>query len=270
MSLYDANVSDKERLKKAEEYFNQGYLDQAEPLLISLAKNSPHLAPPFYMLGTIYYEKGKFKRAISCYKKSLEIDPQLTDSAIGLSVVLNDLGRYEQAQEVFLTAQSYIKSEKKLVGSQIENKIAELHLELSRLYLDNKSPDKAMDNIMNYERCLGGVTRVSLKEKLNIFHSTSSFKSACYELEKYIKENDQVEPEVFMWLSENQYLNRQPLAASQTCERTIRMFPDYEKAKSFLEKLKHTIFSLNSQNKNINENIVLKTNKGDSPYEKLL
>lgn len=238
-------ISDKDRLKRAEEYFNKGDLEKAEPLLISLAKSTPYLAAPFYMLGTIYYEKGLFKRAIACYKKALEIDPKLTDSAIGLSVVLNDLGRYEEAREVFLKAQSLIKTEKKLVGSKVSDRIAELHLELSRLYQDDQSPDKAMDNIVSYEKALGGPSEVSLKEKLNIYHSTSSFKSACLEIEDFIKFNDQVGPEVYMWLAENQYLNRQPLASSMTCERLIKNFPDYVKAQTFYNKLKQTTFDLN-------------------------
>lgn len=238
-------ISDKDRLKKAEEYFNEGELDKAEPLLISLAKSTPYLAAPYYMLGTIYYEKGLFKRSIACYKKALELDPKLTDSAIGLSVVLNDLGRYEEAREVFLKAQSLIKQEKKLVGSKVSERIAELHLELSRLYQDNQSPDKAMDNIINYEKATGGPSQISLKEKLNIYHSTSSFKSACIDIETFIKQNDQINPEIYMWLAENQYLSHQPLAASMTCERLMRDHPTYSKAKDFYAKLKQTTFNLN-------------------------
>ena len=253
------NISDKDRLRKAEEYFDQGDLEKTEPLLISLAKSSPHLAAPFYMLGTIYYEKGLFKRAIACYKKALELDPRLTDSAIGLSVVLNDLGRYDEAREVFLKAQSLIKTEKKLVGSKVKDRIADLHLELSRLYQDDQTPDKAMENIVSYERILGRVTEVSLKEKLNIFHITSSFKQACQEIESFLKDNNQTGPEIHMWLAENQYLNHQPLASSMTCERLIKNHPSYDKAKNFYQKLKQTTFDLNP-----------KKNKGESRHEKLL
>ena len=253
------SISDKDRLKKAEEYFNQGDLEKAEPLLISLVKSTPYLAAPFYMLGTIYYEKGLFKRAITCYEKALEIDPKLTDSAIGLSVVLNDLGRYEEARQVFLKAQSLIKKEKKLVGSKVKDKIAELHLELSRLYQDDQSPNKAMENIVAYENLEGGPSKVSLKEKINIFHITSSFKQACIEIEDFLKLDDQVSPEVYMWLAENQYLNHQPLASSLTCERLIKNFPEYTKAQIFYQKLKQTTFDLNP-----------KRTKGDSSYEKLL
>jgi tetratricopeptide (TPR) repeat protein len=253
------SISDKDRLKRAELYFNQGDLEKAEPLLISLAKSTPYLAAPFYMLGTIYYEKGMFKRAIACYKKALELDPKLTDSAIGLSVVLNDLGRYEEGREVFLKAQSLIKKEKKLVGSKVKDRIAELHLELSRLYQDDQTPDKAMENIVSFENLTGGQTETSLKEKLNIFHITSSFKLACREIETFLEKNENASPEVYMWLAENQYLNHQPLASSLTCEKIIKNFPNYTKAKTFYEKLRKTTFDLNPNK-----------NKGDSSHEKLL
>ncbi len=49
------------------------------------------------MLASIAFDRGQLKRAIQLFKQSLEIDPEFTDSSVGLSIILNDLGRYDEA-----------------------------------------------------------------------------------------------------------------------------------------------------------------------------
>ena len=65
------------------------------------------------MLATIYYDKGQFSKAIKTFKRALEIDPTYTDASVGLSIILNDLGRYEEGKEVFQKAQKLLDERKK-------------------------------------------------------------------------------------------------------------------------------------------------------------
>ena len=46
------------------------------------------------------------------FKKALEIDPHFTNASIGLSVILNDLGRYEEGREIFEKAYTLMKQKK--------------------------------------------------------------------------------------------------------------------------------------------------------------
>jgi len=243
------NQKSQAQLQRAEEYFNAGEIEKAEPLLLSLLKNHSDWPQTYYMLGTIFYEKGKFKKAIACYKKALELDPSFTDSAIGLSVVLNDLGKYEEAQQVFIDAQNNIKKEKKLVGSKIKDRIAEHLFDLCKLYQDDRQPDKAMESLIAYEN-IKGSSELTIKEKINIYHCTSNFKKASSELSHYISSTDDlVNPELMLMLAENYYLSRQPILALSTCERILKEYPNFQKAVNFYTKLKQTRFEFSDNEK---------------------
>src|SRR4051812_25935432 len=94
-----------ELIETAREYFIAGDYKRAEPLLQQgLLQNnrSPEL---FQMLATIYYDQGKFSKAIKTFKRALEIDPTYTDASVGLSIILNDLGKYDEGRKVFEEAQ---------------------------------------------------------------------------------------------------------------------------------------------------------------------
>jgi tetratricopeptide (TPR) repeat protein len=62
----------------------------------------------FQMLGTIYYDQGKFNKAIKTFQRALEIDPSYTDASVGLSIILNDIGRYDEGKKVFQDAKKLI------------------------------------------------------------------------------------------------------------------------------------------------------------------
>jgi len=242
-----ANEIGTARLKRSEEYFNSGEIEKAEPLLLSLLKSHPEWPQTYYMLGTIYYEKGKFKKAIVCYKKALELNPSFTDSAIGLSVVLNDLGQYAEAQKIFIKAQNNIKEEKKLVGSKLQDQIAEHLFDLCKLYQDDRQPDKAMESLIAFED-IKGKSEPTVKERINIYHCTSNFKQASSELNDYISNTKgKINPEMRLMLAENYYLNRQPILALSTCEELLKEYPDFKKAISFYNRLKQTTFNFNEK-----------------------
>lgn len=251
-SFVDSSQKDQKgltQLKRAEEYFNEGDIEKAEPMLLSLLKSHSQWPQTYYMLGTIFYEKGKFKKAIACYKKALELDPSFTDSAIGLSVVLNDLGKYEEAQQVFIDAQNNIKKEKKLVGSKIKDRIAEHLFDLCKLYQDDRQPDKAMESLIAFEN-IKGKDELTIKERVNIYHCTSNFKKASAELSDYITSTENlVNPELMLMLAENYYLSRQPILAISTCERILKEYPDFHKAAAFYNKLKQTRFDFSDKEK---------------------
>ncbi|MEZ4870905.1 MAG: tetratricopeptide repeat protein [Bdellovibrionales bacterium] len=106
------SVDQTELLVTAKEYFNEGQYRQAEPLLNQIILRNSKNADVFHMLGTIFYDQGKFNKAIRSFKRALEIDPTFTDASVGLSIILNDLGKYDEGQKVFEEAKKFsIKSE---------------------------------------------------------------------------------------------------------------------------------------------------------------
>ncbi len=133
-------------LETAQDHFNKGHYKLAEPLLMQL-QSEPNPRPDVpYMLASIAFDKGQLKRAIQLFKQSLEIDPEFTDSSVGLSIILNDLGRYEEAKKVFEDAYSIMKQRQKLgKDAFLTQKFAQKHTELGDLYLSNQFYQEALD-----------------------------------------------------------------------------------------------------------------------------
>ena len=140
-----------ELLETAREHFRDGNYVVAESLanqlLISDAKN-PEV---FHMLGTIYYDQGKFNKAIRTFRRAIEIDPTFTDASVGLSIILNDLGRYEEGKKVFLEAQAALASKSASADPYLQEKLASKHDELGEMYFQYKRFDDALEQ---YEKAL--------------------------------------------------------------------------------------------------------------------
>lgn len=119
----------------AEDHFKENRYANAEPILNQLVLKSTRRPEVFHMLGTIYYDQGKFNKAIRSFKRALELDSGFTDSSIGLSIILNDLGRYEEGQKVFDEARTMLSVKSKKADPNLEEKFATKHDELAELYM---------------------------------------------------------------------------------------------------------------------------------------
>jgi tetratricopeptide (TPR) repeat protein len=129
----------------AEEHFKINEYPSAEPLLNQLVLKGTRRPQVFHMLGTIYYDQGKFNKAIRSFKRALEIDPGFTDSSIGLSVILNDLGRYEEGQKVFDEARTMLATKSPATDMTLNEKFATKHDELGEMYLQHGRNEDAIE-----------------------------------------------------------------------------------------------------------------------------
>ena len=123
-------------LKAAKEHFNKGHYKLAEPLLLQLENENLQSPDLYYMLATIFFDRGQLKKAIALFRKSLEVDPSFTDSSVGLSIILNDLGRYDEAKQIFETAYTNMKAKQSGgIDKNLNEKLANKHAELGQLYM---------------------------------------------------------------------------------------------------------------------------------------
>ncbi len=160
-------------LDTAKDHFNKGHYKLAEPLLLQL-QSEPNQKPDVpYMLASIAFDKGQLKRAIQLFKHSLEIDPEFTDSSVGLSIILNDLGRYDEAKKVFEDAYSIMKQKQKLgKDAFLLQKLAQKHTELGDLYAAN---NLLSDAVLEYQKALKHQPQSEeLQNKIDKFLSLSS------------------------------------------------------------------------------------------------
>jgi len=118
----------------------------------------------FHMMATIFYDQGKFNKAIKTFKRALEIDPTFTDASVGLSIILNDLGRYDEGKKVFVDAQAALANKSTGSDPYIQEKLATKHDELGELYFQYRRYNEAIEQ---YNRALTLTTRkADLKMKV--------------------------------------------------------------------------------------------------------
>jgi tetratricopeptide (TPR) repeat protein len=197
------------------------------------------------MLGTINYEQSQFKASIVSFKKALHIDPYFTDSSIGLSVVLNDLGKYEQAKEIFQDAQKKLKEQNtEQSGTNLNLEIANKHRELSELYSKANQPRMAFQNIVQYEE-LTAETLETVLMKAKLQRTLSNFSFAVEILKSWHVENPGLnQPAFFLALSELYYLDRKVVSALEICQLGLKLDPQNSDLIKLYSNLTNTEFDL--------------------------
>lgn len=118
---------------------------QAEKLLLDRLRQNDQDSDAHYLMGVLNYFRGQVSPTIKSLKKALSIDPRHTDSAICLSVLLNDLGKYDEAKKIFEQANHSVLQKKEGVLTAIDLKFAVKHLELADLYFRYRRFDEAIE-----------------------------------------------------------------------------------------------------------------------------
>ena len=139
------------------------------------------------MLGTIYYDRGRFNKAVRAFKRALEIDPGFTDASVGLSIILNDLGRYEEGKQIFEDAHARLEKKKQNSDPYINEKFALKHDELGELYFQNKRFNEALEQFYKAKQLSNRKAEISLKI-VECYRKLGIDQKAIRELERIIKE----------------------------------------------------------------------------------
>ena len=135
-----------ELFSAAKEYFIEGHYKIVESMIQQLLIVDERNPDVHYMAGTLAFEKGKLKQAIQHFKKSLQIDPHFTDSSIGLSIILNDLGKYDEGKRIFEEAYALMKQKGSDDKPYFDESIAKKHEELGDIYFLAKQYEEALEN----------------------------------------------------------------------------------------------------------------------------
>jgi tetratricopeptide (TPR) repeat protein len=150
-------------LTEAREHFIEGDYQVAEPLLTQMILQNSRDPEVYQMLATIFYDKGQFNKAIKTFKRALEIDPTYTDASVGLSIILNDLGRYDEGKKIFEEARGILDRKSGKMDSYVEEKIASKHEELADLYFQYKKYSEALDQLLRAQKLSTRKAEISLR-----------------------------------------------------------------------------------------------------------
>ncbi len=135
-------------LIEARNHFISGNYKMAEPLLQQLILQGTRNPEIYQMLATIFYDKGQFSKAIKTFQRALEIDPTYTDASVGLSIILNDLGKYEEGRQVFVDAQNILEKKTNKSDPFVDERLASKHEELGDLYFQYKRYNEALEQLL--------------------------------------------------------------------------------------------------------------------------
>lgn len=143
----------------------------------------------FFYLGNIFHEKGQVGKAIKAFQKTLELNPSHTDASISLSVLYNDIGRYEEAQKLFKSADHRVKnSTNGVIDKHINKKFSHRHYELAEMYTSYNRFEEAL---VEYEKAIVlDDENHEIKLKLAKLYSKRGYTSKAFETLNNLKEVD--------------------------------------------------------------------------------
>lgn len=228
----------KELLDTAREHFREGNYRIAESLLQQLLLADGKNPEVFHMMATIYYDQGKFNKAVKTFKRALEIDPTYTDASVGLSIILNDLGKYEEGKKVFVEAQEALAKKSTEADPYIQEKLATKHDELGEMYFQYKRYDEALEQ---YFKALSLSTRkAELKMKIiECFIRKEDDARALKELKVLVQEYPQFVP-ARLKLGLMYYNQKKIVEAVEQWETVLLRDPEHPVALKYLQMAQET------------------------------
>lgn len=221
----------------AREKFIAGEYSEAESSLNQLLSQHTQVPEVFQMLATIYYNKGQFNKAIKTFKRALEIDPDYTDASVGLSIILNDLGKYEEGKKVFYEAQTRLDKRTTKNDPLFDEKLSHKYEEIAEFCAQSKRFKEAMENL---ERALNLTPkRLDLRVRMADYHIKINNPDKAYRiLKQALKENPDYVP------AKNKlglilYNKNQIAEAIEQWEGVLLIDPRHAEAKRYLRAAKN-------------------------------
>ncbi len=147
-SKTEKNLTD----KQIQELLSRRQFTEVEPLIRQRLKRDPENPDGYYLLGVMYYFQGQVGPTVENLKKALSLDPRHTDAAICLSVLLNDIGKYDDAKRVFDQANQSVAHKRTGDDLAIDRKFAVKHLELADLYFRYRRYEEAIEEYSKASR----------------------------------------------------------------------------------------------------------------------
>jgi tetratricopeptide (TPR) repeat protein len=118
---------------------------RAEALIRERLNEDPDSSDAHYLMGVSHYFQGRVGQTVEEMRKALSLEPSHTDAAICLSVLLNDIGKYDDAKRVFEQANQSVAHKRIGDDQGIDLKFAVKHLELADLYFRYRRYDESIE-----------------------------------------------------------------------------------------------------------------------------
>jgi len=118
---------------------------EADSLIASGINQEPDNPDLYYLRGLLRNYQGKLTQSIDDLKCCLKADPKHTDAAVCLSIILNDIGHYDEAKKIFEQANQSVFLKQVGDDTQVDQKFAVKHFELGDLYFRHRRFDESIE-----------------------------------------------------------------------------------------------------------------------------
>ncbi len=135
-------------LKEVKRLIAVNDLHQAKMLLQPLITEIGDDHRVYALLGIVYHKEGNFPRAVKNYTRALELNSSDAETAINLSLIYNDLGKYEQGSQLYAQAVSLMRNSSSDTSKtedvdDINYMFANQHASIGELYLRYNRAEEA-------------------------------------------------------------------------------------------------------------------------------
>ena len=209
---------------------------EADTLIEKSLLVEPDNADFFYLRGLLRSYQGKLLESIEDLKRALRLEPKHTDAAVCGSVILNDIGRYDEAKKIFEQANQSVFLKQVGDDEQIDRRFAVKHFELGDLYFRYRRFDEAIEEY-NKAILLDPMTAELRIKRAKAFAKKGFITRAIQDLQQ-LKSERPVDLAVRIQLGLLHYSQGNALDAELEWESVLEMDPVHREAIAYLDLLK--------------------------------
>lgn len=228
-------------LESAKECFNKGEYKKARAILTELVETD-HAGrdqninvETYFYLANIFHMQGEIGKAIKAFTKVLELDPAHTDASISLSVLYNDIGKYESARKIFEKADERVRNKPVAEGvedNHINKKFATRHFELAEMYMSYNRYDEAL---FEYNKAIAlDQDNLEVRVKVAKVYAKKGFSTKALDELKKVKNEHPTYTPARVALGILHYGNGKILEAQSEWERVLVKEPSNTEAAMYL------------------------------------
>jgi tetratricopeptide (TPR) repeat protein len=138
-------VSDEPLINQARERFALQDYYGAIHLLEHVVNGGKQFADAHHLLGLSFALLGQAQRALAHFERALELNPRYIEAHIHRGILLNDMGRTEEATEAFRTAASHNVRHSSGFPSHVAANLANHHALLATAYAESGAIEQAIE-----------------------------------------------------------------------------------------------------------------------------
>lgn len=229
------NQIEKEMIAEGKEYFNKREYKKAHHVFSMVVEKNPKSSTSFFYLANIFNMNGEIGKAIKAFSKVLSIDPNHTDASISLSILYNDIGRYDDAKKIFNTANQRVRgnvTDRGIEEAHINKKFSFKHYEIAEMYMLYNRFDEAL---FEYNKCVAlDSENLEARIKIGKVYAKKGFKSKAHDELRRLKNEHPSYIPARIALGVFHYGNGNVLEAQSEWKKVISQDPQNSEAAMYL------------------------------------